>query len=64
MNKFAQQVRQVINSLDAEHRTVVADSLSFSDGTLASFELELTAARWEHPALPVEEIMQQVLVDQ
>jgi hypothetical protein len=60
MNTFEQQVREVINGLDSEHRTAVAQSLEFSNGSPASFELELVAAHWEDPTLPVQYIMGQL----
>jgi hypothetical protein len=61
--RFRDQLAQVINQIEPEHRTVVADSLRFSDGTPESFELELTSAVWDHPDLPVQDILHQLMVD-
>jgi len=61
--QFREHLNQVINSLDREHRIPVSQALSQCDGTPASFEQELQAQVWEHPDLPLEQIMQQV-VDQ
>ncbi len=61
MSQFNQQLSQVINSLAPEFRVPVADALRASDGTLLSFEQELQAQVWEHPDLPLEQIMQQVV---
>ena len=59
MNKFQQQLNAVMQNLDREHRAVVAEAAEFSDGSQDSFELELVAAAWEHPELPVRAIMDQ-----
>ena len=65
MNKFQQQLNAVMQNLDREHRAAVAEAAEFSDGSPASFELELVAAAWEHPGLPVSTIMDQfAAVDQ
>ena len=61
---FRKQLAQAISELEPEYRAVVADSLRHSDGTPQSFEMELTAAQWEHPHLPVRQILQQIMVDQ
>ena len=61
MSKFMQQVNAVIQGLDREHRAVVVEAAEFSDGSQASFELELVAASWEHPELPVSAIMDQLV---
>ena len=61
--KFREHLAQIISDLSPEHRSVVVDSMRFSDGTPQSFELELTAARWDHPDLPVQDIMNQMVVD-
>lgn len=61
--RFRDQLAQVINQIEPEHRAVVVDSLRFSDGNPENFELELTAAVWDHPDLPVQDILHQLMVD-
>jgi hypothetical protein len=62
--KFREHLAQVISQLAPEHRMPVAEALRASDGTAQSFEQELQAATWEHPELPVQDIMQSMVVDQ
>lgn len=62
MTNLEQKIRYIINALEPEYRSTVTESLNHCDGTLPSFELELTAARWENPRLPVAYIMD--LLDQ
>jgi hypothetical protein len=62
--KFREHLSQIVSQLEPEYRVPVADALRMSDGTPVSFEQELQAQTWEHPGLPVEQILQQVMVDQ
>ena len=60
MSKLQQQVQRIFNNLDREHRAIVSESLTQCDGTLASFELELVAASWEHPGFNAQEVLEQL----
>lgn len=60
MNKFDQQFTKLIGSMDREWRLPVAEAFRDSDGTVSGFEQELRAQIWDHPDLPVEDIMHQL----
>jgi len=61
--KFRDQLARIISGLAPEHRIPVADALRHSNGDLLEFEQELRAAAWDHPELPVDDIMQSMVVD-
>lgn len=61
--KFREHLAQIVSQLAPEHRVPVAESIRFSDGSPQSFAMELTAAGWDHPDLPVQEILDQMVVD-
>lgn len=57
------RVRELINSLDPEFRVPVSQALRACDGSLLSFQQELAAQTWDHPSLPVQEIVDRVAFD-
>lgn len=57
------RINQMINSLEPEFRIPVVNALRTSDGTLLSFQQELSAQAWDTPDLPVQEIMDRVAFD-
>jgi hypothetical protein len=57
------RINTIINALDPEHRIPVVNALRLSDGTLLSFQQELTAQVWETPDLPVQDILDRVAFD-
>lgn len=50
-------LNQIINELAPEYRVPVAEAVSLSDGTLASFSAELNSMTWEYPDLPVADVL-------
>lgn len=62
--KFREHLSQIVSQLAPEHRVPVADALRASDGTVIGFQQELEAQVWDHPDLPVEQILHRVMVDQ
>ena len=57
------RINQVINSLEPEFRIPVVNALRHSDGSLLSFQQELSAQAWDTPELPVQEIMDRMAFD-
>ncbi len=57
------RINQMINSLEPEFRIPVVNALRSSDGTLLSFQQELSAQVWDTPELPVQDIMDRVAFD-
>jgi hypothetical protein len=57
------RINTMINSLEPEYRISVVNALRLSDGTLLSFQQELTAQVWETPDLPVQDILDRVAFD-
>jgi len=57
------RISSVINTIDCEFRMPVINALKASDGTLLSFQEELTAQTWDNPELPVLEIMDKIAFD-
>lgn len=63
MNALDIRIGMVINSLDPEFRIPVVNALRASDGTVLSFQQELSAQVWDNPGLPVQEIMDCIAFD-
>ena len=63
MNALDIRIGMVINSLDPEFRIPVVNALRASDGTVLSFQQELSAQVWDNPGLPVQEIMDRIAFD-
>jgi len=61
--RFCQHLSKVVSSLNLEHRRPVAEALDLCDGEAGLFRQELQSQTWEYPDLPVEEIVQQIVVD-
>ena len=57
------RVSAVINSVDREFRVPVMEAARLSDGTLLSFQQELSAQVWDYPELNVEDILTRVSYD-
>jgi hypothetical protein len=57
------RINTMINSLEPEYRISVVNALRLSDGTLLSFQQELSAQVWETPDLPVQDILDRVAFD-
>lgn len=55
-----ESVKQLINSLEPEYRIPVQQAFKASDGTLLSFQQELSAMTWDYPRLPVQDIVDRV----
>jgi hypothetical protein len=62
--KFREHLAQIISALDPEHRVPVADALRASNGDPINFQQELQSQIWDHPELPVDHLLQQIMVDQ
>jgi predicted metal-dependent peptidase len=56
-------INQMINSLEPEFRIPVVNALRSSDGSLLSFQQELSAQVWDTPDLPVQDILDRVAFD-
>lgn len=63
MNALDIRINKMINSLDPEYRMPVVNALRNSDGTLLSFQQELSAQVWDTPDLPVQDILDKVAFD-
>ena len=63
MNVLQYRLHELINTLDMEHRVPVAKAYKQCDGSWASFAQELSAQSWEHPELPVQDILDKVSYD-
>ena len=50
-------VTQAMPRIDREYRASVYDAFRNSDGTMPSFQTELSAMVWENPELPVQDIL-------
>lgn len=57
------RIQAVINQLPAEFRVPVYTAARHSDGTVLSFQQELSAQTWDYPELPIQEIMDKVCYD-
>lgn len=57
------RVREVINGLEPEFRIPVQRALKASDGTVLSFQQELSAMAWDYPRLPVQDIVDRICWD-
>lgn len=57
MPQFRQQLDQVINGLEPEFRIPVITALTACSGSVQDFEQELQAMTWDHPNLPVAELV-------
>ncbi len=57
------RINQMINSLEPECRIPVVNALRASDGTVLSFSQELSAQTWDHPELPVQDILDKLMFD-
>lgn len=51
---------QIINDLPCEYRAPVAQAVSFSDGSRDSIRSEIQSLVWEHPDLPVDDILERL----
>jgi len=63
MNALDIRINIMLNSLDPEFRIPVVNALRASDGTLLSFQQELSAQVWDTPELPVQDIMDRIAFD-
>lgn len=63
MNALDIRINRMINSLEPEFRIPVVNALRASDGTLLSFQQELSAQVWDTPELPVQDILDLVAFD-
>jgi hypothetical protein len=63
MNALDIRINQMINSLEPEFRIPVVNALRSSDGSLLSFQQELSAQVWDTPDLPVQDILDRVAFD-
>lgn len=54
-------VKALINSLEPEYRIPVQQAFKASDGTVLSFQQELSAMSWDYPRLPVQDIVDRML---
>lgn len=63
MNALDIRINMMLNSLDPEFRIPVVNALRASDGTLLSFQQELSAQVWDTPELPVQDIMDRIAFD-
>lgn len=54
------QLDRILAKADVEHRVPIHEAWHTCDGTPSNFEQELYAQSWEHPNLPVQEIMQRL----
>ena len=57
------RIGRVLDSLDREFRPAVLDAVKHCDGTLLSFQEELSAQTWDHPTLPVDDIINRISYD-
>lgn len=57
------RINKMINDLEPEYRMPVVNALRNSDGTLLSFQQELSAQVWDTPDLPVQDILDKVAFD-
>lgn len=60
MNSLKFQLHNVMSSIDREFRIPVSVAFKQSDGTFDSFAKELSAQTWDHPTLPVQEILDKI----
>lgn len=63
MNALDVRICKVINGLDLEFRVPVLNAVRASDGTMLSFQQELSAQAWDMPELPVQDILDLVAFD-
>ena len=63
MNALDVRVGMMINDLEPEFRIPVVNALQASDGTVLSFQEELSAQTWDMPELPVQDIMDKITWD-
>ena len=57
------RIAAVINTIEPEFRIPVVNALRASDGTVLSFQQELSAQIWDTPDLPVQEILDKIIFD-
>lgn len=57
MSNFKQSIARVINEVPREFKAPVMQAFDNSDGTYLNFEQELTAQVWDHPELPIQDIL-------
>lgn len=63
MNALDVRINRMINALEPEFRIPVVNALRSSDGTLLSFQQELSAQVWDMPELPVQDIVDLIAFD-
>ena len=63
MNALDVRICKVINGLDLEFRVPVLNAVRASDGTMLSFQQELSVQAWDMPELPVQDILDLVAFD-
>lgn len=63
MRVIDERVKVVINQIDREFRVPVMEAARLSDGTLLSFQQELSGQAWDYPSIPVEDILNRVSYD-
>lgn len=63
MTVLNNRIHTVINELEPEFRVPVYTAARNSDGTVLSFQQELSAQTWDYPELPIQEIMDKVCYD-
>jgi len=63
MNSLQYRLQNLLLEIDREFRNPVARAFAQSDGSFASFAQELSAAAWDYPELPVQDILDKVAYD-
>ena len=55
-------IKEVINGLEPEYRIPVQMAYKTCDGSVLSFQQELSAMTWDYPRLPVQDILDRVVL--
>lgn len=63
MNALQYRIQELLLTLEREFRMPVAKAFKSSDGSFASFASELSAMVWDHPELPVQDILDKISYD-
>ncbi len=57
------RISKIIGSIDREFRVPVMEAVKNCDGSLLSFQEELSSQVWDYRDLPVQEILDRVAYD-
>jgi len=63
MSALNERILVVQDRIPREFRKAVSVAAGFSDGTVLSFEQELSSQVWDYPELPVQDIMDLIAYD-